>query len=336
MTMAPIGTNAGPVPSRARAAQALLARFGVLIGFAAVILFFAVSSPTFLTLGNITNMLVNNVALLAMVALGMTIVIASGGIDLSVGTAVDLASMVFIMLMAAGHGLMVGLLGAIAVAAVVGAVNAILITRLRISPFLATLGVLFIGQSVQQLSSDGGNPIYLFSSDMAHKFSFIGHGSLLGISIPLWIVAVSYIGVFIVLHYARFGRYVYALGAEPGVAWYSGLRIKRDTAAIYVLSAVLAGIAGIILSCTVRCYVPLSGNAFILDAIGAAFIGTTISLERRPTVIGTLVGVLLLGIVKNGLLLVGWNFYWQQVGTGVVILLVLATSFATRRHVGEA
>lgn len=334
--MEPIELPTDRTPAHIKPALIIAARFSVLFGFAAVFIFFGLSSQTFLTPANIVNVLVNNVALLALVALGMTIVISSGGIDLSVGTAVDLASMVFIMLMAAGHKLTIGLLGAMAAAAAVGAVNAVLIARLRISPFLATLGVLFIGQSVQQLSTDGGNPIYLFSSAVAPKFSFIGHGKLLGVAIPLWIVAASYLGAFVALQHTRFGRYVYALGAEPGVAWYSGLSIRRDTAVVYVLSAISAGVAGIILSCTVRSYVPLSGNAFILDAIGAAFIGTTISRERRPTVVGTAIGVLLLGFVKNGLLLVGWNFYWQQVGIGVVVLVVIATSFGTRRYISEA
>jgi ribose transport system permease protein len=319
-----------------RGIGAWLAQYSVLLAFAAVYAFFAASSPTFLTTANIVNVLVNNVALLAIVALGMTLVIASGGIDLSVGAAIDVSSMVFIMTMARGGTLAEGLLAALSAAAAVGVINALLITRLRISPFLATLGVLFIGQSIQQLATDGGQPIYLVSSAAAQLFSQIGHGRMLGVPLPLWILAACYICVYGALHHSRFGRYIYALGAQPGVAWYSGLRTGRDTAAAYVLCALLSGIAGIILSATVRSYVPLSGNAFLLDAIGATFIGTTVSVERRPTVVGTLIGVLLLGMVKNGLLLIGWNFYWQQVGTGVLILVVLAASFATRRIAGSA
>ncbi len=303
----------------------------MLIAFVLVYVFFALSSPTFLTWGNIQNVLVNNVALLAIVALGMTLIISSGGIDLSVGAAVDMSSMVFIMAMGAGFSLGIGLAAGLAAAVGVGAVNALLITQLRISPFLATLGVLFIGQSVQQLATDGGQPIYLVSSDAAQAFAFIGHGKMLGLPLPLWIVGVAYLIVYGLLHHTRFGRYTYALGAQPGVAWYSGLRINRDTAAVFIIGALLSGIAGIILSATVRSYGPLSGNAFLLDAIGATFIGTTISGTHRPSVLGTLLGVLLLGMVRNGLLLLGWNFYWQQVGTGVLIFLVLAASFGTRR-----
>jgi ribose transport system permease protein len=319
-------------PARAgRRAAAWLARYGVLLGFAVVFAIFALSSPTFLAPANLVNVLVNNVALLAIVALGMTFVIASGGIDLSVGAAIDVSSMVFIMLMAAGSAVGIGLLGGVGAALAVGLINALLITRLRISPFLATLGVLFIGQSVQQLATDGGQPIYLVSSDAARTFAFIGHGRIAGVPMPLWIVAACYGAAFVLLQRSRFGRYVQALGAQPGVAWYSGLRTRRDTALVYVIGAGLCGVAGILLSATVRSYVPLSGNAFLLDAIGAAFIGTTVSRERQPTVIGTFLGVLLLGMVRNGLLLIGWNFYWQQVGTGALIFLVLAASFATRR-----
>jgi ribose transport system permease protein len=235
------------------------------------------------------------------------------------------------MLMGAGGALGLGLIAGLVAASLVGIVNGLLITRLRISPFLATLGVLFIGQSVQQLATNGGQPIYLVTSEAAEAFSFIGHGRLLGIPVPLWVVFLSYAAVHLLLNDTPFGRYVRALGAQPGVAWYSGLRTRRDTTAVYTLCAFLCGLAGILVSCTVRSYVPLSGNAFLLDAIGATFIGTTLSAERRPNVAGTLLGVLLLATVKNGLLLIGWNFYWQQVGTGVLIFLILAVSFATRR-----
>jgi ribose transport system permease protein len=318
-------------PRRGLPVLAWLVRYSVIIAFALVCAFFAAMSPTFLTPANLLNVLVNNVALLAIVALGMTFVVASGGIDLSVGTSVDMASMVFIMLMAAGAALGLGLAAGLLAASLVGVVNGLLITRLRISPFLATLGVLFIGQSVQQLSTNGGQPIYLVTSQAAEAFAFIGHGRLLGIPLPLWVVFLAYLTVHLLLNDTPFGRHVRALGAQPGVAWYSGLRTRRDTIAVYALCAFLCGLAGIIVSCTVRSYVPLSGNAFLLDAIGATFIGTTLSAERRPNVAGTLIGVVLLGTVKNGLLLIGWNFYWQQVGTGVLIFLVLAVSFATRR-----
>ncbi len=310
---------------------AALSRFTVLIAFAVIAAIFAALAPAFLSAQNLVGVLVNNVAMLAIVSLGMTIVIGAGGIDLSVGTAIDLASLAFISTAAAGSALGVSLLAALGAAACVGLFNAVLISIFRITPFLATLGTLFIGQSLQQLTTGGGQPIYLVSTPAAAAFSFIGHGSVAAVPIPLLITLACVVFMHLLLQHTRFGRHVTALGAQPAVALYSGLRVSRGTGIVYILSAVLCGITGIILSCTVRSYVPLSGNAFLLDAIGATFIGTTIHPEGRASALGTLLGVLLLGFVKNGLLLVGMNFYWQQVGTGLLIFAVLALSFTTRR-----
>ncbi|WP_404924913.1 ABC transporter permease [Mesorhizobium sp. ORM16] len=311
--------------------RAFLAKYSMLIAFAAIVIFFAVASPTFLTLANLFNVLVNNVVMLAIVALGLTIVISSGGIDLSVGVSVDMASMVFVMLLAAGYSGLVGVGGGLGAALIVGILNAILITRLNISPFLATLGVLFIGQSTQQLATNGGQPIYLTSGYASDQFNAIARTALFGVPTPVIVLIVLAVAVYVLLHRSVFGRYVQAMGAQPGVAWYSGIRVPRELSTVHVLCALLAGVTGILLSATVKSYVPLSGNAFLLDAIGATFIGTTLSRERKPSVIGTLLGVLLLAIVKNGLLLIGWNFYWQQVGIGVLVFLVLAVSFGLRR-----
>ncbi|UPA26800.1 ABC transporter permease [Shinella oryzae] len=307
-----------------------VSRYAVVLAFIGLLVAFSLVSPTFFTGANLYNVLLNNVVMLAIVALGMTIVITAGGIDLSVGVSVDMASMVFIMLLAAGYGAVFGVAVGLCAAAAVGVLNAILITRLKISPFLATLGVLFIGQSVQQIATGGGQPIYLVTGDFASVFNAIVRTRILGLPMPLIVLAVGVGAVYAALHHSVFGRYVRTFGAQPGVAWYSGIRVLFNMSMVYVACAILCGVAGILLSSTVRSYVPLSGNAFLLDAIGATFIGTTISAERRPSVIGTLLGVALLAIVKNGLLLVGWNFYWQQVGVGVLVFLILALSFGLR------
>ncbi|MEM9441990.1 MAG: ABC transporter permease [Pseudomonadota bacterium] len=318
------------IPLRAKIPP--LTNYTVLIAFVALIVFFSISAEGFLSLQNFINLTVNKVVLLAIIALGMTIVIASGGIDLSVGVSVDMSSMVFIMLLAAGFSGVLGITGGLSAALCVGLLNAVLINRLNINPFLATLGILFIGQSTQQLASRGGQPIYLTRAEFAPTFEAISRTDLLGIPTPVVVLMVCAFAVYLALHHGAFGRYVRALGAQPGVAWYSGVRVPVQLSIVYVASAFLSGIAGILLSATVKSYVPLSGNAYLLDAIGATFIGTALSTDRRPSVLGTLLGVFLLAVTRNGLLLIGWNFFWQQVGIGVLVFLVLALSFGLNRR----
>lgn len=315
-----------------RRGGASLSDYAVYIAFAGLLVFFAVAAKGFLAPENLFNLVSNKVVLLAIVALGMTIVIAAGGIDLSVGVAIDLSSMAFIMLIQGGHSGLVAVLGGVLTAAGVGLVNAILINKLKIDPFLATLGVLFIGKSAQQLATQGGTPIYLTRAEYAAPFDAITRTALFGIPTPIIVMLICAGAVYLALHRSVFGRYVAALGATPGVAWYSGVRVPVQLSAVFVACAALCGVTGILLSSTVRSYVPLAGDAFLLDAIGATFIGTAISAERRPSVIGSLLGVLLLAVMRNGLLLMGWNFFWQQVGIGVLVFLVLALSFGLRKH----
>jgi ribose transport system permease protein len=323
-------SSAGSDTAPRRSRVSSLLQYTVVLALIAVFVFLSVQAPGFLTPSNLLNIVVNNFALLALVSLGMTLVVSTGGIDLSVGTSIDIGSLVFVSLISSHHQLLVALLGGVSGALAVGVFNAFLVASLGITPFLATLGTLFIGESVQQLATNGGQPIYLITGTLPAGFTFIGRGDLIGIPFPIYIVAVSIVGFFLLAHHTQFGRQVVALGARVGVAWYSGVRIRRISALVYILSAIICGVAEIILSSTVKVYVPLSGNAYLLDAIGATFIGTTLHPLSRPSVAGTALGVLLLSIVTNGLLLIGWNFYWQQVARGILIFAVLAVSFRGR------
>ncbi|MDR3516678.1 MAG: ABC transporter permease [Azospirillaceae bacterium] len=309
-----------------------LLRFGPVIGFVGLFVFFSLATSTFLSAANLRSVLVNHFSILGIASLGMTLVIAAGGIDLSIGTAMDMASLGFIEVLAVGGSTMAALATGVAAALAVGVVNAVLVARLRITPFLATLGTLFIGQSVEQLATGGGQPIYLVAGHPLAIFNAIGTGIVADVPVALWIAAGAIAGFFVLLGWTRLGRRVVVLGAGPGVARYTGLPVRRDTALVFIAAAGICGVAGIVSSATIRSYVPLAGNAYLLDAIGATFIGTTLGRDGRPRIAGTLLGVLLLSIVKNGLLLIGWTFEWQQVGTGILIFLVLAVSFGHRRE----
>ncbi len=289
--------------------------------FTLIVVVFALQAPGFLSAGNLQSLVLNNFVLLAIVAIGMTYAVAAGGIDLSVGTALDFASFSFVVLLNGGHGWAVAATGALAAALLVGLVNAGLIAGLRISPFLATLGTLFIGTSAQQLLSDGGQPIYI-SQGLKPE--------LMGLT-PLLVVVGLALFYGLALARGRLGRELLAQGTQPLLAYYSGLSVRRIVTIVALATALACGVAGVLLSSTVSAYVPLSGNAFLLNAIGAVFIGTTLSQQGRANVPGTLLGVLCINVIANGLLLIGWNFYWQQVATGVLIFIVLSFSFASRR-----
>ncbi|OYU04925.1 MAG: branched-chain amino acid ABC transporter permease [Pseudomonas sp. PGPPP1] len=289
--------------------------------FVLIVVVFAVQAPGFLSSGNLKSLVLNNFVLLAIVAIGMTYAVAAGGIDLSVGTALDFASFSFVVLLNGGHGLAFAATGALVAALLVGVVNAGLIAGLRISPFLATLGTLFIGTSAQQLLSDGGQPIYIAQGLKPE---------LTGLT-PLLIVLGLALFYGLALARGRLGRELLAQGTQPLLAYYSGLSVRRIVTVVALATALACGVAGVLLSSTVSAYVPLSGNAFLLNAIGAVFIGTTLNRQGRANIPGTLLGVLFINVIANGLLLIGWNFYWQQVATGVLIFVVLTFSFASRR-----
>ncbi len=323
-----MSATSSPAPTRRDLAHAV--RIVLPVVMLALVATFATASPTFRTTGNLVHILVNDVTLPATAALGMTLVVSTGGIDLSVGTAADLASLVCATTVAAGGGVLPALLGGLAAAFCVGLLNAVLVAGLGIAPFLATLGVLFIGESVQQLATNGGAPIYIVS-DFPRLLDRLAHGTVLSIPVPLLLLGVASVITRVLLARTVYGRRARAIGVGPMVARYSGVPVRCVLFVTYILSSLLCGIAGLLLLGTVRSYVPLSGNAFLLDAIGAVFLGTTISHDSRPNVGGTLLGVLLFGVLRNGLLLIGWNFYWQQVAIGLLVLLVLSASFGARR-----
>ncbi|RMM40474.1 Inner-membrane translocator [Pseudomonas syringae pv. aptata] len=297
-----------------------------------ILLFFAINAPGFLSWGNLSSLVLNNFVLLAIVAIGMTWAVAAGGIDLSVGTALDFASLGFVVTLNGGHGLGAAIAVAMLAGGMAGAFNAMLIAGLRISPFLATLGTLFIGTSVQQLLSDGGQPIYIAQGVLPGISAVL----ILGVPLPLLVVGLL-AGLYgLVLARGRLGREILALGTQPQLAYYSGLPTRRIAVQVFFASALACAVAGILLSSTVNAYVPMSGNAYLINAIGAAFIGTTLSRQGRPNIPGTLLGVLFINVIANGLLLIGWNFYWQQVATGALIFLVLAFSFTSRHLLRNA
>jgi ribose transport system permease protein len=248
-------------------------RYGLPAALIVLIVVFSLTTPTFLTFANLKSIALNHFAILALAWLAMTLVVAAGGIDSSVGAATDIAALGYIVILAHGGAPALAILGAVGGAGLVGLFNAALIGALALPPFLATLGTLFISQSVQQLATDGGVPIYLIAGAPRPIFALVDASRL-------WLVGLSILGVGALLAASVFGRRVVAAGVRQAVAFYSGVPVRRDIGSVMILPALIAGVAGVVLSSSVRSYAPLSGNGYLMDAIGATFLGTTLTRIR--------------------------------------------------------
>ncbi len=337
VTEQPTSTVAGPTKRQERFSLPSLgeaaSRFLSVIAFALLCLFFSFASPAFSRGSNVTSLLSAS-ALLAIVAMAMTLVVRSGGIDLSVGIALDFGAMASIALISQHYVPWVAVVGGLLAGLSVGAANAFFIVVLRVSPFLATLSTMFIGQSYQNVVTQGGSPTYLLPSQNPAGFQVMGKGQAFGLDVPIMFAGCVLVVGWFVLERFILGRTITAIGIQTPVARIAGIRVKAVTASVYMLSATTCALAGILLAARLGSFVPQSGAYYLLDSIGAVFIGTTLHKESLPNVPGTLVGVLIFGVLANGLNLVGLSFYWQGFARGLVLLIVLGLSvvLAKRRR----
>ena len=273
----------------------------------------------FLTEENLLNVLRQN-SMLGLVALGMTFVILTGGIDLSVGSLLALAGVVAAYL--APQGVFVALLGAVAVSTFLGAVNGIIIAKARIQPFIVTLGMMIAARGfVLAITDEKSVRIPVNLSD----FTYLGRGEIGGfLPVPIAILIIAFAIGWVVLNYTRFGRHVYALGDNDEAARLLGLNISRTTIGVYAISGALAGLAGVILAARLGAGNPVEGVGWELSAIAAVVVGGTLLTGGQGSVLSTLVGVLLLGVIFNLFNLEGQiSPWWQLVLRGVILLIVV-------------
>lgn len=311
-----------PTPERLFSLAAAAPRLLAPVALAVILIFFAILSPRFLTSENLLSVLNQN-ALLLLAAIAMTVVVRAGGIDLSIGVAIDIAALTVASLLADGYVLWYALLFGLLAGASVGALNAFLIVILGIRPFLATLSVWFIGAGVQQVATGGGSPIYLSGPRTPPGFAQIGAGNVLGIAIPVLIALVVLGLVWVILERSRWGRVLTAAGAQPTATRIAGRLTRTAIISAYIFAALIAAIAGIVLASRSSGFVPASGQLYVLDSIGAVFIGATLSRFGRPNLLGTLVGVLIFALLTNGMNLIGLSFHWQGLARGGILLLIL-------------
>ena len=315
----------------------VLRRYGTVLGLAAIVAVFWVLRPnTFMTVGNWIN-ITQQVSILAVVAFASTVVMVTGAFDLSVGTLASLTGMVVASLMAGGLPIAAAIAAAIAVAAAAGTLNGLLVAYVRITPFVATLGTLTMFGGLALLVSSGNT---IFGRAIPAAFGRFGRSGIpLGtvddrpVMLPnLTLVALAVLTlVFFLLEHTTFGRRLYALGGNPVAARLSGVRVRLLTLLAFVVSGLGAGIGGLMLASRLASANPSQGDGLMLNAIAAVFLGVTMSEEGEPRVLGTLVGVLVLGVLANGLTQLQINTYVQQVLTGAIIVTAVALGSLSRR-----
>jgi ribose transport system permease protein len=279
----------------------------------------ALLSPDFLTVGNLFDV-TRQVSINAIISYGMTLVILLGGIDLSVGSILAVSALVVALLMQAGYPAGLASVIGIVCGALMGTVNGLLVTKGRVAPFIATLGTMTLLRGVALVLCQG-SPISGFPSAF---FAALGGGYFLRV-IPLPVVwmLILFAILWFVLDRTVFGRHVYATGGNPEAASLSGVNTDRVQILVYTLSGFTAAVAGIILTSRLDSAQPTAGAGYELDAITAVVLGGTSLAGGRGWIFGTLLGALLIGVLNNGLNLVGVSAFYQQVIKGSVILLAV-------------
>jgi ribose/xylose/arabinose/galactoside ABC-type transport system permease subunit len=292
--------------------------YGIYFAFVLLAGILSITSPPFRTVSNIENIL-QQISVNGIIAIGMTLVIITAGIDLSVGSVLALSAVVATSFAHADtHFLLVPILLGVLTGLAAGTVNGILIAKNRLAPFIVTLGMMTVARGLA-LVYTSGRPVI----NLSDSYDEIGSGSLgpIHISTIIFFVA-ALLGIF-VLHYTRFGRYVYAVGGNELAAKVSGVNTDRVLIGVYALAGALAGLGGIVDSSRVMAGSPSTGLGYELDAIAAVVIGGTSLSGGVGSIAGTLVGVLIIGVMNNGLDLLNVSSYWQEIVKGVIIVLAV-------------
>ena len=307
-----------------------LQKYGVLIAFVLICIAISILSPNFLTVTNLL-IVVRQITINAMLAFGVTFVIVSGGIDLSMGSVVAVAGVVAASFAHPGsYPLIIPLIAGISAGLLIGAFNGIVITKGNVPPFIVTLGTMTIGRGLALIISDG-RPI----SNLSDTFGYIGGGELLGIPFPIVILGIIFIACLFLLKKTVLGRYIYAVGGNEEAARASGINVNKIKITVYTLCGGLSAVGGIILASRISTGQPNVGVAFELDAIAAVVIGGTSLSGGIGTMTGTLIGALLIGVIGNGLDLLNVSSYYQQVVMGLIIIIAVILDNLRRRNLGS-
>ncbi|MGH2107041.1 MULTISPECIES: ABC transporter permease [Aerococcus] len=297
----------------------MLSKLGPLLALIVLIIFVSILSPSFLSLTNLMN-LMRQVSTNALIAFGMTFVIITGGIDLSVGSTLALSSAIMAGMIVNGIDPLIAMTVSLIAGFVLGAVNGLLITKGKLVPFIATLATMTIYRGATLVLTDG-KPIT--GLDETFIFQFMGRGYFFGIPFPIVITLVVFALLFVLLHKMSFGRKTFAIGGNEKASFIAGVKSNKIKIFVYSISGVLASLAGIILTSRLNSAQPTAGESYEMDAIASVVLGGTSMSGGKGRIFGTLIGALIIGTLNNGLNLLGVSTFYQQIVKGIVIIIAV-------------
>lgn len=289
------------------------------IGLILLIIVVSILNPSFLDLSNLLNLL-RQISINGLIAFSMTFIILTGGIDLSVGSILALSSAFIALMITSGVDPIIALIIGVLIGFVLGAVNGLLVTKGNMAPFIATLATMTIFRGLTLVITDG-NPITNLGD--SYLFQLFGKGYFIGIPVPAVTMIIVFVILLIILQKTTFGRHTYAIGGNEVAAKISGIKVNKIKILIYGISGLMSALAGGILTSRLNSAQPTAGTSYELDAIAAVVLGGTSLTGGKGRIVGTLIGVLIIGVLNNGLNLLGVSSFYQQVVKGVVILIAV-------------
>ncbi|HHT8351834.1 TPA: ABC transporter permease [Raoultella ornithinolytica] len=317
-------SNSRPEKLRALPFKFNLRDAGTLIGLLIIIITFSFLSPMFFTIPNLLNILQQS-SINALIALGMTLVIISGGIDLSVGPTAALSAVLGATMMVAGVPVPLAILATLGIGAICGVFSGSLVAYAGLQPFIVTLGGLSLFRAVALIYT-GGNPVF----GIPTEFRSLINSETFGIPTPIVIVAVIALVLWTVMNKTPLGEYILAVGGNEEAARVAGVPVKRTKVTVFVISGTLASLASLILIGRLGAAEPTIGNLWELDAIAAAAIGGASLMGGKGSVVGTIIGAIILGALRNGLTLLNIQAFYQLLATGLIIIIAMLIDRATR------
>jgi ribose transport system permease protein len=315
--------NSANIMTRVRLDRNFLRKYGTVLGAILIFAVFSVTANNFFTAGNLF-LLLRQMSMLTIIALGFTFVMAAGGFDMSIGNATGLVSILFAIVLIATHNFMAALLAGLIAGVVVGAVNGLLVAGIGLPDFIGTFAVGSILYGVKMLITKG-NPIF-FDKNVSPLFLFVGQGYVGPVPFPVILMFLFVALTIVTLLKTTLGRRVYAIGGNFTAALYAGISIKRYRFITFLISGLSVSIAAIIMTSRLGSAQPLAGEDFLLDAISVVFLSTTMFGEGEPTASGTFVGALIISMLNNGLTMLNVAYYFQYITKGLVVIFAVVLS----------